>query len=317
MKPIVLANTKDLSREEWLALRRQGIGGSDASAILGLNPFSSAIDVYADKLGLKTPVEENEAMWLGTQLEPIVAKRFEAESGMAVQKRNRLFQHPEYPWMIANIDRWVVGQQAGVEIKTTNVFNRSRFAEGEIPPQFYIQCLHYLAVTGASDWYLVVLVLGRSLHIYHVQRNEAEIEALIEAERRFWENHVQKRIPPDPDGSESAGELLKTLFPKERGDGVLVPLFGQEEKLQQIIKLDDQIKDLEKESDALKQSIQLEIGEADGGVAQGFRVFWKSQERTSIDTKRLQKEQPTLFTQYARTTSFRKFEIKKEEMNDG
>lgn len=313
MKPIVFANTKDLSREEWLRLRRQGIGGSDAASILGLNPYSSAIDVYADKLGLIEPKEETESMWLGNVLEPFVAKRFEKETGMSVQRRNAILQHPDHPWMIANVDRMVVGQKAGLEIKTTSLFNKTRFADGEVPLPYYVQMLHYLAVTGATDWYLVVLVLGRSLHVFHVQRNESEVDALIQAEKNFWENHVLKQIPPPPDGSEAAGEMLKRLFPKERGDGFMVPLYGKEVELQRIITLEDEIKTLEKESDALKQQVQLEIGEADGGIAAGFKVYWKSQSRSSIDTRRLQKDQPGIYADYAKTTSYRKFEIKKEE----
>lgn len=316
MKPIILTNTKDLSKEAWLELRRKGIGGSDAASIVGLNPYSSAIDVYADKLGLKAPVEESEAMWLGNVLEPVVAKRFEQETGLSVQRRNAILQHPEHPWMIANIDRMVVGQKAGLEIKTTNLLNKTKFADGEVPPTYLIQALHYLAVSGLSSWFIAVMVLGRGFHIFHIERNEAEINALIDAEKRFWENHVLKQIPPPPDGSESAGELLKQLFPRERGNGVVVPLFGSEEKMERIVDLDSRIKGLEKESDALKQQIQLEIGEADGGIAQGFKIWWRSQNRSSVDTKRLQREQPAIFSEFARTTSFRKFEIKKEDKSN-
>ena len=312
-KPIVLTSTKDLSHEEWLAFRRQGIGGSDVSAILGLNPYRSAFDVYADKLGLVPPPDENEAMWLGTELEPIVAKRFSNETGLQVQRRNQMLQHPDHRFMLANIDRWVVGKKAGLEIKTTNLLNRTDFTNGEIPPNYYCQALHYMAVTGADEWYVAIAVLGRGFHILNIPRNQPEIDALIAAEKQFWENHVLSQVPPSPDGSESAGSVIRELFKKERGDGVVVPLFGDEDKLVKIQDLDRQIRQLEKESDALKQQIQLEIGDHDGGKANGFQVWWRSQNRSSIDSKRLQREKPDVYQEYSRITSFRKFEIKKFE----
>ena len=314
MKVNVLAkNTSTMSREEWLDLRRNGIGGSDAAAILGLNPHSSAFSVYMDKLGLSSPVEENEAMWLGTQLEPVIAKRFEQESGMTVQRRNQIFQHPEHPWMLANIDRWVISQKAGLEIKTTNLLNRTAFAHGEIPPNYYVQCLHYMAVTGAKEWFLAVCVVGRSFHIFHLQRSEPEIAALIEAEREFWQDHVLVQNPPLPDGSEQSGLLMRQLYPNSHNDGILVPLYGQEELIKQILMLDSQIQQLEQDSDSLKQQLQLEIGDADGGKAQGYTVWWRSQRKTSFDSKRLQAEQTDLYQQYIRSTTFRKFEIKKDK----
>ena len=206
MKPKVLATTIGLGRDVWLGIRRQGIGGSDAAAILGLNPYSSAFSVYMDKLGLAPEIPETEAMWLGTQLEPIIADRFEQETGMTVQRRNAVYQHPDHPWMLANIDRWIVGRKAGLEIKTTSMLNRTRFDDGEVPPYYYVQCMHYMAVTGADEWYLAVAVLNRSFHIFHVERNEAEIQSLIEAEDHFWNERVLKQVPPAPDGSERAGD---------------------------------------------------------------------------------------------------------------
>jgi putative phage-type endonuclease len=312
MKPKVLASTIGLGRDAWLGFRRQGIGGSDAAAILGLNPFSSAFSVYMDKLGLAPETEETEAMWLGTQLEPIIAERFERETGMTVQRRNAVYQHAEYPWMLANIDRWIVGRKAGLEIKTTSVLNRTRFEDGEVPPYYYVQCMHYMAVTGADEWYLAVAVLNRSFHIFHVERNEAEIQSLIEAEEHFWSEHVLKQFPPPPDGSERAGELLKSLYPKERGDADLAPLYGIEDKLDRLSELDGRIKELETESDAIKQGIQLEIGDADGGKASGYTVWWRTQNRTALDSSKLKKNDPEVYAKYLKTTSYRKFEVKKE-----
>lgn len=304
-----MISTKGMSREEWLEQRRQGIGGSDAAAILGLSPFSSALTVYLDKLGLSSGVDENEAIWLGNVLEGAVADRFEKETGLAAQKRNAIFQHPEHYFMLANIDRWIVGKNAGLEIKTTSMLNKTDFEEGDIPPHYYVQCLHYMAVTGADEWYLAVLVIGRGFHILHVKRDDAEIIALIEAEKKFWLEHVMKQIPPPADGSQAAAEMLKQIYPQAK-DLTLVPAYGHEDNIKRILDLDDQIKSLEKEQDALKQRLQQEIGTHDGAEANGYRIYWKNQSRTGIDSRALQKDHPDIYEQYLKTISFRKFDIK-------
>ena len=154
MTAVELAKTLDMPREEWLELRKKGIGGSDSAAIVGLDRYRSPFDVYADKLGLKPEIPDNEAMRQGRDLEQYVAERFMEATGKKVRRRNAMLQHPEYPFMIADIDRWVVGENAGLECKTTSALNRAKFNQGEYPPSYYVQCVHYMAVTGAERWYL-------------------------------------------------------------------------------------------------------------------------------------------------------------------
>ena len=304
-----MVSTKNMSRADWLEHRKAGIGGSDAAAILGISPWSSALTVYMDKLGLSNEQPENEAIWLGLVLEDAVAERFEDETGMIVQRRNAIFQHPEHNFMLANIDRWIVGKNAGLEIKTTSMMNKTDFEDGVIPPNYYCQCLHYMAVTGADEWYLAVLVIGKALHILHVERKESEIEALIQAEKDFWENHIIARIPPPPDGSEAAGEILKGMYPRAT-DLSLVPIYGKEDKIQTILDLKEQIKALEKQQDKLEQEIQSEIGQHDGAEANGFRVYWKNQSRTGVDSKKLKEAYPEVYQDVLKTSEYRKFDIK-------
>ncbi|NLC40819.1 MAG: endonuclease [Clostridiaceae bacterium] len=310
MQAVRLINTSDLSREEWLKQRRLGIGGSDAAAIVGLDKYKSAFDVYADKLGLKPEQPDNEAMRQGRDLEQYVAQRFMEATGKKVRRRNAILQHPEYPFMLANIDRWVVGEKAGLECKTTSVLNRTKFAQGEYTANYYVQCIHYMAVTGAERWYLAVLVLNKAFHIFEIERDEAEINALIEAEKDFWENHVMKQIPPAPDGSEATSEIIKQLFPEAR-EATETALFGYEGKIQQYLELDTKVKELECERDKLKQEIQLAMADAEIGRAQGCIVEWKNQTRQTLDTQRLKKEQAEIYQQYLKPAqTVRVFKIK-------
>ena len=310
MTAIELAKTLDMPREQWLELRKKGIGGSDSAAIVGLDRYRSPFDVYADKLGLKQEQPDNEAMRQGRDLEEYVASRFCEQTGKKVRRRNAILQHPEHHWMLGNIDRWVVGENAGFEAKTTSVLIRYKFSQGEFPPNYYVQCVHYMAVTGAERWYLAVLVLNKAFHVFTIERDEAEIEALIKAEKDFLENHVMKQIPPAPDGSEATSEIIKQLFPEAR-EATETALFGYEGKIQQYLELDTKVKELECERDKLKQELQLALADAEIGRAQGYVVEWKNQVRQTLDTQKLKKEQAEIYQKYLKPAqTVRMFKIK-------
>ena len=310
LNAVEFSKTMDMPREQWLELRKKGIGGSDAAAIVGLDRYRSPFDVYADKLGLRPEIPDNEAMRQGRDLEQYVSERFMEATGKKVRRRNAILQHPEHHWMLANIDRWVVGENAGLECKTTSILNSTKFSQGEFQPNYYVQCVHYMAVTGAERWYLAVLVLNKSFHVFTIERDEAEIQALIETEKDFWENHVLKQIPPTPDGSESTSELLKQMFPEAR-EREEVALYGYEEKIQQYLELDTRVKELTQERDAIKQELQLALADAEIGRAQGYIVEWKNQTRQTLDTQRLKKEQMEIYEKYLKPAqTVRMFKIK-------
>lgn len=296
--------------QEWLEIRRGGIGGSDAAAIVGLDRYRSPFAVYADKLGLSPEREDNEAMRQGRDLEDYVAQRFTEATGKKVRRCNDTLQHPEYPRLLANIDRLVVGEKALLECKTTSVLNKAKFAQGEYPPNYYVQCMHYLAVTGLQRCYLAVLVLNQGFHVFTVDRDEDEIAALIAAEMRFWDAHVAKQVPPLPDGTESASSVIKGLYPEAR-EKEATTLYGQEQKIKTYLELTAQIDALEKERDATKQALQLELGNAEVGHAHGYQVEWRNQSRRNLDTDRLKKEQTALYEQYLKPPQVtRVFKIK-------
>lgn len=123
-QPLVLVDTTDLPRDEWLAYRRKGVGGSDAAAVLGISPFMTARDLYYDKLGISAQSDEENwvAKEIGHLLEPLVANIFERRTGLKVYQRKVMFQHPQYPWMLADLDYLVDlpdGGTAILECKTT------------------------------------------------------------------------------------------------------------------------------------------------------------------------------------------------------
>lgn len=310
--PRKFASLRGVNREKWLEFRRAGIGGSDAGAILGLNPYVSAFQIYCDKLGLLPECEDNEAMRQGRDFEDYVARRFMEETGFKVRRSGYMWQHAEHDWALANVDRLLVGQPAGLECKTTSVLSRTQYDKGDIPAQYYAQCMHYMAVTGLPVWYLAVLVLNKALYVFKVERDEDEVQNLLTAEKDFWENHVLAQSPPEPDGSERAGKVISQLHPVATAEAP-VPLFDDAPSIERYLRLDTEIKEKSKERDQIKQHLQLELGDSSEGIANGYTVRWPSHTTTRIDNKRLKAERPEIYTEYLKESLARRFEIKEDK----
>lgn len=296
----------DITHEQWLDYRRTGIGGSDAATVVGLNPYSSLYTLYNDKLGLIPAKEDNEAMRQGRDFEDYVARRWMEDTGKKVRRNCYMWRSDEHPFMLADIDREVVGESAGLECKTTSAYNKSDLEGGEVPLNYYVQCQHYMAVMGFDRMYMAVLVLGVGFYHFAIERDEKEIAALIEQEAAFW-NRVENKIPPPVDGSDSTMATLAAIYPTETVAG-RVQLTGKAAAL-----IGD-IEAMKAEQDALKESINRakatimqEIGDAEGGQCDGWRVSWKAQNRTTVDGAALKRDYPEIYQKYSKTTTSRVF----------
>ena len=195
-----LVSTLNLDTEDWLKYRKRGIGGSDAGAVCGLNPYRSAMAVYLDKTTEEVEKADSEAMRQGREFEDYVARRFMEATGKKVRRANAMFYHEKYPFMIADVDRLIVGEKAGLECKTASPFMADKWKDGQVPMSYQLQCHHYMAVLGMERWYIAVLIYGREFKFCRIERDEELINNLIEIEKDFWENHVQKGIMPSLQG---------------------------------------------------------------------------------------------------------------------
>ncbi|MGI6361476.1 MAG: YqaJ viral recombinase family protein [Bacillota bacterium] len=282
-----------MTHDEWLAARKKGLGGSDAAAILGLNPYETPYSVWADKLDLLPEKEDNESMRQGRDLEDYVAKRFCEETGKKVRRNNKIIHSKDYPWALANVDRMIVGENAGLECKTTATLNLKQFAKGEYPATYYCQCVHYMAVTGADKWYLAVLVLGKQFHVFEIERDEKEIESLMSEEGSFWKDYVETETPPGVDGLDPTGEALEFIYRESDEEGA-IDLFGRGELLSDYFDLAAEIKDKKQQQELIKQTLQQELGALEVGITDGYKVTWKPQTRNSLDKGLLLEKYPDL-----------------------
>ena len=303
----MITKVKTESHEEWLKLRSQYIGGSDAAAVVGLNAYASPYSLWAEKTGRVPGFSGNLATEVGTYLEEFVAQKFAQETGKKVRKCNQSFLNSEYPFAIANIDREIVGEDAGLEIKTTDSLNLKKFKGGEYPANYYCQMVHYLAVTGKKRWYLAVLIGNREFKLFVLDRDEAEIEALMSAEEEFW-RLVRNDTPPAVDGSEATTKALSAVYANSNDAVVDLHSFGMD--MIRYMALKNQIKQLETAADEIVNRIKATMGEAGRGECAEYKISWKSQSRNTFDSKRFARENPDIdLSGYNKTSSARVFRV--------
>jgi len=305
---IIKKSTLNMTEADWLADRRESIGGSDAATIVGLNPYSSPYELWADKLGRIPPKESNEAMRLGHDLEQYVAERFKEATGKRVRRENNIIRNTDIPFAHANVDRLIIGEKAGLECKTTSALNTSKFKGGEFPANYYVQCQHYMMVTGYPKWYLAVLVLGREFLWFEIERNEEDIEALRQSEEAFW-NCVSEKAEPQIDGSYSCSHTIEQLYPESEDGEIDIAPFTR--SLAERIELECQIKELEEKKAAIDNEIKAYMAECGTGVCEGYKVTYKTQVRNTLDKAALTKAHPEIdLNNFMKQSSSRVFKIK-------
>lgn len=302
-------STVGMSRDTWIDLRRKSIGGSDAAAVVGLNPYVSRYSLWADKRGLLPEKEDTEAMRLGRDLEDYVAKRFTEETGKRVRRENNIIINPKFPFAHANVDRMIIGEDAGLECKTTSSLNLSKFKNGEYPANYYVQCVHYMMVTGAKRWYLAVLILGVGFKWFTIERDEAEIQALAASEREFWQL-VQSGSSPPVDGSDATTKAMSTIMSENADPDQECDLFAYEQDLERLEWIKLQIRLLDIEAADIENNIKQFMNTASVGRCSRYTVSFKTQHRTTFDTKSFKRDHAHLdFSRYEKDTISRPFKV--------
>ncbi len=275
MQALRLAKTVDMPREEWLSLRRKGIGGSDISAICGVNPWRSKMAVFLEKIEAIPGVDENEAMYWGTVLEDIVAQEFKKRNTVGVQRINSLLQHPEYPMFIANIDRLVPKEKAVLEIKTTNSFSSKEWDEDRMPDHVMMQIQWYLGVTGYKKGYLAALIGGQR-YVQAVTEFDSELwEIMVREALAFWQL-VETRTPPPMDGSNSSTDVLNLLYPEAvPGKAIELPETALE-WIAEYERCNGEEKEAKRLKDQAANQLKALLGDAETGIIGDRKVTWKT-----------------------------------------
>ncbi|MCL2103157.1 MAG: YqaJ viral recombinase family protein [Syntrophorhabdaceae bacterium] len=266
---------KATDRAQWLARRRQGIGGSDIAGILGLSEYSTPYSVWANKMGLMPEKVDTPNMRLGRDLENYVAQRFAEQTGLKVRRDGRTITNPDYPYSFAHIDRRIVGRSMGLECKTVSPYRSSEFSETEYPVEYYTQSLHYLGVTGWDVWYVAALILDGTFLVYEIKREDVQDE-IDEVQRRvaaFWEDHVLANQPPPVDGKKPTKDALNAVF--SNTVDACINLDHLERQAIEIHALNDQINALEFQQELYRQEIKAAMGNHEMAEIGPWKASWR------------------------------------------
>ena len=304
-----LVKTKGMSREQWLQVRKQGIGSSDAAAACGLNPHMSMLELWMIKTGRMQnqpdqPTQNSYSpLYWGNQLEPLIANYYQHKTGHKVRKVNAVLQHPDLDkhFMLANLDYSVVGcdEVQILECKSVGEWGTKLWRDG-VPLYVIIQVQHQLAVTGKQAAHICALICGHEAKIFKVERNEIVIDQIMTSERIFW-SCVENDIPPSVDASASAAKALQLLYPQH------IPLQsvdfstleGVDQLFTDLLHEDKQLTDHQAKYDYLKHRIQALMKDAEKAIFSNGTVTWKkSKDSVVLDQKALLQAQPELLNQY-------------------
>lgn len=307
----VFASTKGINREEWLNLRTKGIGGSDVSIIAGLNPYNSVFQLWMEKTGMMKVLEdtENEYTHFGNVLEPVVRSEFTRRTGMEVKEHHCIYQHSQFPYMLANLDGTVVdnGEECIFEAKTASAYKEKQWHDS-IPQEYLLQIQHYMAVTNMRKTYIAVLIGGNHF-IYHiVERDEELIQLIIDLEKSFWNNNVLGMIQPVPDGSEATSNYLNEKYQSSSTTSIILP----EEARNLMLSYDnikEELKILNERKNEISNRLKDMLKENEKGIIDDRIIKWIPIQKQSFDQKRFEKEQNNLFEQYSTKTLYRRFTV--------
>ncbi|MED4116560.1 YqaJ viral recombinase family protein [Priestia megaterium] len=307
---IKIVNVLELTGEEWLQYRQTGIGGSDASGIAGVNKYKSKLGVFLDK---KNPIVSNEspseAAEMGHIMEPVIREVFKKRNPhLKVYQSNFMWRSIKYPFMIANVDGLIKDPQRGwgiLEIKNMSEYRLKEFGEEEIPIEFIIQGSHYMETLNLDFCIFAVFIGGNKYREFHLERDDAVIDALVEIEEDFWQNHILSDVAPDPDGSESSGQALATMYKaedKKPKDEILELPSTAKELTQAYEYYNEQEAEMKKKKDEAKQQLQKMLGVHQTAQIEGDekKIRWTFSQSFKGDL--LKEKEPELYAQFLKPT---------------
>ena len=340
-EPDVVVETTGLTEEEWLEYRRGGIGGSDVSIIFGVSHFRTGRELYYDKLGIKPYHEQEDSTWLqkkmGHVLEDLVAEVFSRKTGLKVFQIKKMFSHPLYPFMRADVDYFVEledGTRGILECKTTNYQNRNAWDDEKYPYQYELQIRHYMAVMNLDFAYIACL-WGNNENDFAYRYVERDIEfedQIIETEQDFWENYILKKVePPFVEMPDMVIDCLKMYLEGEDstlGKKVLPVKYGAD--IEKYLELKEQKNAYDADSRRLDTEIKriaAEIieemgafGESELSSSSGrkFYVTYKTQRRTGINSAALEKlaiSHRDIYDEYVSVSESRTLRVKEMKVS--
>ena len=311
---------QSVDEEAWLAARTKGIGGSDVGSICGVNPWSSALQVYFNKTGQfqeeREPDEASkERMHWGHVLEPVVASEFEARNeGLHCVELNCSLRSVFHDFLLANVDRFVLDEKGNVvgilECKTAGAQMAPEWENGDIPLSYYYQVQHYMYVTGIKRGWICCLAGGNKFYQYDIFFDEdLYTNQILPILDDFWNNHVLKLQEPDVQSADN--DLFNNLFPVEKLEEEPVTFEQDFEAIgKEYLEIKQRQKEDKKRLEELQAQIKQHLSTHIKGYSPSYEFVWSPRSRTSVDSTYLRANYPDIYDECTKTTEYRQMSVK-------
>ena len=291
------------SDAEWLDLRSHGIGGSDVAAIMGLSPWRTPYQVWADKvLGIREDISGKPAVEWGTILEPVVGDHYKyLHPDRTVRRVNAVCRSHARPWAQASLDYEVKDPDLGwgvLEIKTASLRSADAWADG-VPLYYQTQVTHYLSVTGRPFADVAVLIGGQDYREHRIERDEDDIAAVNAAVDSFWHDNVETEREPDVSAPDSSALLSGHPSPS----GEMIETDTTPDLLTRWLRAKEDADMAKGRVDDLAAQLRQMIGDSRGIECPQGRLTWVRGESSRLDTKRLRAECPEVAERYTTTST--------------
>lgn len=294
--------------------RTKYLGGSDCAGIMGMSRWTSPLKIWAEKTGTIIPedISGKLCVKLGNKLEDTVAELFEEETGKKVHRVNETIIHPKYDFIRANIDRRVVGEDAILECKTCSSWKAKEWENEDIPREYILQCVHYLAVTGKAKCYIAVLIGNHEFKWKEIVRDETLIDELIKKEVVFWNDYVTTGVMPQVVSAQDS-DTLDALYPKATKENP-IQLQGEANALSGLlVGYKNELKKLENDIELTENRLKILLGENSQGETDEYRIAWVNSKYSGIDQKKLKADLPDIYLKYLINKETRRFSVKLRE----
>jgi len=274
-----------------------------------MSRWKSRLDVWAEKTGLIVPEDISDvlAVELGNELEDFVARKFEKKMGKKVELALETMFHAKHNFLAANLDRRVAGENSVLECKVTSAWKAKEWDGEEYPPEYVIQVMHQLAVTGAEKGYLAVLIGNQDFKVKEVLRDEKALADLVRREVEFWEKFVVPKVPPAVSYQDQ--DTLTRLFPTAT-KGLAKDLDSAAAAACELLEgMEQDLDGLERQIDTQKNILRMALGEAEEGTVGNWKIRWPTIRTTRTDLDKLNQDMPDLLPKYQKTTTSRRLTV--------
>ncbi len=288
--------------------RRQYIGGSDIAAIMGQSRWKTPYRLWAEKTGkIEIPdLSNNPAVEMGTRLEQFVAELFSEKTGKAVRKQSKMYQHSQYPFMAAHVDRLITGSDELLECKTCSQYKLEEW-ENKIPKEYVLQVIWYLGITGRKRGWIACLIGGQKFDYKCIDFDEELFNLMVEKAVKFWDM-VQNNVPPVilPDDSETLSEV----FAEHTED--MIESQELNERVAYIQELKMHRDEINKEIKEIETELKATIQDKMGILTDTYKVTWKLQKgQISYDKEAMITD--GIYDKYATQSTYRVLRITKKK----